>query len=41
MHLVWIGLGIIAAAFLIVVVLVWLDVRKEDRIAKDREDDGW
>jgi hypothetical protein len=35
MHLMWIGLGIVAAAFLIIVGLVWLE-----RIAKDREDDG-
>ena len=40
MHLVWICLGTIAAAFLIVVGLVLLDIRKEERIAKDR-DDGW
>jgi hypothetical protein len=41
MHLVWIGLGVIAAALLLLVVFVWRDIKQRERIAKDREDHGW
>jgi hypothetical protein len=41
MHLVWFGVGAIAAAFLILIVLVWRNVKKQERIDKDREDHGW
>jgi hypothetical protein len=39
--LVLFGLGVIAAALLLLVVLVWRDIKQRERIAKDREDHGW
>jgi hypothetical protein len=41
MHLVWIGLGIIAPVCLIFLGFLCWDLKKQERIAKDREDHGW